>query len=141
MDPDSGARIEAHTSDICLGGCYVDTMNGFPIGTIVELRLTKDSKSFHSVAKVVCSQAGVGMGLSFSAVEQEQFLLLEQWFGELRAERIHDPHTLEQDDTSSCGLEEKGELRYALEDLLVQLMRKGVLTEEEGEPILRRLLH
>lgn len=141
LEPDSGAHIEAHTTDLCLGGCYVDTMNAFPAGTIVELRLTKDEEPFHSMATVVCSQPGVGMGLSFSSVEQDQFLLLEKWYAELRGERVHEPHSLEQDESAHRGLAEKDDLRYALEDLLVQLMRKGVLNEEEGEPILRRLLH
>jgi len=106
----------------------------------VELRLTKDGQSFHSMAKVVSSHSGVGMGLLFNSVDQDQFSLLEMWFSELRGERAHEPHTLEQDERAHCGLTEKDELRYALEALLVQLMRKEVLSEEEGEPILRRLL-
>jgi PilZ domain len=141
LEPASGARIEAHTTDFCLGGCYVDTMSTLSVGTRVELRLTKDGHSFHSMAKVVSSQSGVGMGLLFSSVEQDQFSLLEMWFSELRGERGHEPHTLEKDERAHCGLAEKDELRYALEALLVQLMRKEVLSEEEGEPILRRLLH
>jgi hypothetical protein len=82
-----------------------------------------------------------GNGLSFIAVEHDQFLLLEKWFAELPRERAPEPHSLEQAETAHSGLAEKDELRYALEALLVQLMRKEVLTEEEGEPILRRLLH
>jgi hypothetical protein len=141
LEPTSGARIEAHTTDLCLAGCYVDTMSTLSVGTNVELRLTKDGHSFHSMAKVVSSQSGVGMGLTFIAVEPDQFSLLEVWFSELRGERAHEPHTLEQDERAHCGFEEKDGLRYALEALLVQLMRKEVLSEEEGEPILRRLLH
>ena len=59
------------------------------MGTIVELRLTKDGKSFRSMAKAVTSQVGVGMGLSFIEVEQDQFLLLEKWFAELRGARAY----------------------------------------------------
>jgi hypothetical protein len=114
----------------------VDTVSGLPVGTIVEVRLTKDGELFHSVAKVVSSQVGMGMGLSFSSMEHDQFLLLERWLKELRGERIHEPRSLEQDEATHCGLEGS-----ALEALLVQLMSKGVLSEEEGEPILRRLLH
>lgn len=140
LEPASGARIEAHTMDLCLAGCYVDTMSTLSVGTNVELRLTKDGHSFHSMAKVVSSQSGVGMGLSFIAVTQDQFPVLEMWFSELRGERAQEPHTLEQDEQAHCGFEEKDGLRYALEALLVQLMRKEVLSEEEGEPILRQLL-
>lgn len=136
FEPDSETRVEAHTTDVCLDGCYVDTVSGLPVGTIVEVRLTKDGELFHSVAKVVSSQVGMGMGLSFSSMEHDQFLLLERWLKELRGERIHEPRSLEQDEATHCGLEGS-----ALEALLVQLMSKGVLSEEEGEPILRRLLH
>ena len=80
------------------------------------------------------------MGLAFSSVEQEQFLVLEKWFAESRAERAPEPHTLDENESLSCGRKNEGELRYAFEELLLQLMRKGVLDEEEGEPILRRLL-
>jgi hypothetical protein len=140
MEPDSGTRVEAHTTDLCLGGCYVDTMNAFPLGTIVELRLTNGGKAFESIAKVVYSLSGVGMGLAFRAVEQDQFLLLERWYAESRGERVHEPHLLEQEERRYCGPAEKSEDHYALEELLVKLMHKGVLTEEEGEPILLRLL-
>ena len=140
LEVGSGARVDAHTTDLCPGGCYVDTMSGFSVGAMVQLRLTKDGKTFHSMAKVVTSQAGVGMGLAFVAVDPDQFLIIDKWFAELRGERAPDAHSLEQDERAQCGLTGKDELRYAMEALLVQLMRKEVLTEEEGEPILRHLL-
>jgi hypothetical protein len=68
-------------------------------------------------------------------------LILERWFAELRGERVHELYSLEQDQSVHGGLAEKDELRYMLEALLVQLMRKEILSEEEGQPILRRLLH
>jgi PilZ domain len=33
----SGARIEVRTTDLCYGGCYVDTMNPFAQGTRVKI--------------------------------------------------------------------------------------------------------
>ncbi len=86
LDPDSGTRIEALTTDICLRGCYVETMNALPTGTAVVLRLTKDGKSLRTMAKVAHSQIFVGMGLEFSEVEHGQLLLLEEWIAELRGE-------------------------------------------------------
>jgi hypothetical protein len=141
LDTKSGARIDAHTTDLSFGGCYVDTMNPFPVGTFVELRLTKGGKSFESMGDVVYSKTGMGMGISFSPIERAQSLRLEEWLAELRGERPHEPHSLEHDEPPPIEAVAKDPTRYALEELLVQLMRKGLLSEEEGQPILRRLLY
>ena len=125
LEPASGARVEARTTDLCIGGCYVDTMNSFPVGTIVELRLTKDGRSFHSMAKVVSSQSDVGMGLAFRSPERSQALLLEKWLKELRGEASREPHSLEQDETAHSGLDGKDEMRLAFEALVVQLHEQG----------------
>lgn len=136
----SGARIDARTTDLGRGGCYVDTMNPFPVGTMVRLRLTKDGMSFRLDARVVYSQVGVGMGLQFTAVPQEQLVTLESWLHELSGEAPQETGALEQDERVLSENDLKDEQRYALEELLVLLMRKGLLAEEEGEPILRRLV-
>jgi hypothetical protein len=141
LEPASGTRVEARTTDLCIGGCYVDTMNSFPVGTVVELRLTKDGRSFHSMAKVVSSQADVGMGLAFRSPESSQVLLLGKWLKELRGEASREPHSLDQDETAHNRLDGKDELRLAFEALVVHLMSKEVLSEDEGDAILRRLLN
>jgi hypothetical protein len=66
MEPVSGAHIQAHTTDLGPGGCFVDAMNSFPPGTKVRLRMTKEGESVDADAIVACSQVGVGMGLSLS---------------------------------------------------------------------------
>jgi hypothetical protein len=140
VEPKSGARIEAHTSDLSLGGCYVDTMNPFPAGTELQLRLTAEGKSFHAKARVAYCQIGVGMGLAFTTVEPEQLSTLEKWFAEIRGETQPEPDVLADEEQPLYRATAKNEEHYILEELLVLMMRKGLLTEEEGEPILRRLL-
>ncbi len=143
MEPASGAHIEAHTTDLGPGGCFVDTMNSFPPGTKVQLRMTKDGKSVEADAVVAFSQVGVGMGLSLTTIAPGHRAVLDHWFAELRGEVGPAPHTLDEvkevKDIRASNLL-KTETEYALEELLVALMRKGLLNEEEGEPILRRLL-
>ena len=141
LEPGSGARIDAHSSDLSLGGCYVDTMNPLPTGTEVEIRLTKDGRTFHAKARVAHYQVGIGMGLLFTSVELAQLAPLESWFAELHGESDPAQYTLESDAEAFYGTNFKDDERYALEELLVLLMRKGLLTEEEGEPILKRLMH
>lgn len=140
IDLKSGTRIEAHTSDLSLGGCYVDTMNPFPTGTELQLRLTAEGKSFDAMARVAYSQIGVGMGLLFTSAGPDQLSTLEKWFAELRGEAPPELHLLAEEEQPLYRATAKNEEHYILEELLVLMMRKGLLTEEEGEPILRRLL-
>ncbi len=73
----SGARIDARTVHLGAEGCYVDAMNTFPVGTAMQLRLTKDGESFRADAKVAYCQVGVGMGLLFSTTSPEQLSTLK----------------------------------------------------------------
>jgi hypothetical protein len=140
LEPVSGACIQAHTMDLGPGGCFIDTMNSFPPGTKVEVRLTKDGKSVEADAVVACSQVGVGMGLSLTTIAPGHRAVLDHWFAELRGEVSPVLHTLDEVKDDQVSNTSKTETDYALEELLVMLMRKGLLSEEEGEPILRRLL-
>jgi len=139
VEPKSGTRIDAHTSDLSIGGCYVDTMSPFPEGTEVQLRLTAQGKSFNAKARVTYSLIGVGMGLGFTTVGPEQLSILEKWFAELRGE-LQPELLLPGEEQPPYRSTANAEEHYVLEELLVLMMRKGLLTEEEGEPILHRLL-
>ena len=140
LEPVSGARVAAHTSDFCAGGCYVDSMNPLPAGTKVQLRLTKDGQHVDADAVVGHSQVGVGMGLAFTAIAAEHRIFLDHWLAELRGELTPEPHSLDEGSEVQVASTLKRASDYALEELLVLLMRKGVVTDEEGEPVLRRLL-
>jgi hypothetical protein len=138
VEETTGARIDARTTDLAVKGCYVDTMNPFPTGTAIQLRLTKGGSSFRAQAKVMYCHPGMGMGLLFTAAAPEQLLTLEKWIKEVRGEGPVETHGPE-DERVWPGKRLKDEERYALEELLIVLMRKDLLTQEEGEPILRRL--
>jgi hypothetical protein len=135
----SGARLDARTTDVSVEGCYVDAMNPFPTGTVIHLRLMKDGKSFLTDATVEYCAVGMGMGLRFTAVAPEGHLTLEKWIHEVGGEVPPETYALEQDERV-LSENNVNEQHYALEELLIVLMRKGLLTEEEGEPILRRLI-
>jgi hypothetical protein len=140
VDPGSGAHIEARTTDITLGGCYVDAMSPFPAGSFLQIRLTKDGHSFDTRAHVTYCQPGVGMGLEFTPADPKQLGIVKTWLAEARGDSKQSRYSLEEI-VHECGETNlKTEVHYAIEELLVVLMRKGILSEEEGEPILRRLL-
>lgn len=135
IEPTSQMEIDAHTTDICAGGCYVDTMNPFPPATAVHLRLTRNGKSLHTKAQVVHCQAGVGMGLLFTDIAPAQLPILKRWLAELQGASPPEVSITEGSDHPSVV---QGEERYMIEDLIGVLTQKHVLTEDEAETILRR---
>lgn len=79
----TNTRIAARTSEIGVGGCYIETLNPFTEGTIVQLRIVRDQGVFESMARVVYSQGNFGMGLAFVDMPAKQRLVLEDWLAEL----------------------------------------------------------
>jgi len=79
----SGTRLSARTSELGLGGCYVDALNPFANGTQVKLRIVRDQGAFEAKAKVVYSDPSFGMGLSFTEIAAEQRVILENWLEEI----------------------------------------------------------
>jgi hypothetical protein len=79
----SGALLSARTSELGLGGCYVDALNPFPEGTLVGLRIHRDQGVFETKAKVVYCDPRFGMGLAFTEMTPDQRSLLEDWLAEI----------------------------------------------------------
>src|SRR6266481_7475493 len=66
---ESGARIETRVRDLSQQGCYVDTNNPLPLGTVTDVRITKGAQLFEAHGRVVYSRASKGMGLVFTDIE------------------------------------------------------------------------
>jgi hypothetical protein len=64
------------------GGCYFDTFCPFPRNFGVRIRALPDNQATVAGTKVVYSKLGMGMGLSFSAIDAENRRILEAWIGE-----------------------------------------------------------
>ncbi len=79
----SGAKLSARISELGLGGCYIDTLNPFPEGTVVQLRILRDDGVFEAKAKVVYTDRRFGMGLAFIEMTPNQRSILENWLTEL----------------------------------------------------------
>ena len=82
-DLGSDARLSARTSEVGLGGCYIDAFNPFPEGTPVAVRILRDQGAFEAKGKVVYCQPNSGMGLAFTEIAKDQRLLLEDWLAEI----------------------------------------------------------
>jgi hypothetical protein len=79
----SETRLSARTSELGLGGCYIETLNPFPDGTMVQLRIVRDQGVFETKAKVVYSHGNFGMGLAFTDMTPKQRSILEDWLAEI----------------------------------------------------------
>jgi hypothetical protein len=79
----SGALLSARTSELGVGGCYIDALNPFPKGTLVGLRILRDQGVFETKAKVVYCDPRFGMGLAFTEMPPDQRSLLEAWLAEI----------------------------------------------------------
>ena len=139
LDPKSNTQISGRSSDVSLGGCYVDTLNPFPEGTVIRIRLTKENVSFEANAKVIFSQIGMGMGVAFLSAEKDQFQIYQKWINQLSGNASPAPNMLDGEQGSVGSNDLPGEQFYVLNELVIALMRKGTLTEVEGKAMLKRL--
>jgi hypothetical protein len=139
LEPISNAQINGRTSDISLSGCYVDTISPFPEGTSIRVRLTRENVSFEANAKVMFSQIGMGMGIAFTSAEKRQFQIFQKWIDELNGILTSPPNELETQQAMTESVRRPEDQIYILNNLIVALMRKGVLDEIEGKTMLKRL--
>jgi hypothetical protein len=140
----SGTKAKARVSDLGMGGCYVDLSSPFPIGTTVKIRIVRETKSFEALGKVTYSLAGMGMGVMFTTVDPKYLRTLERWIGEITGDIVPDDGEEEQEMSEQAqatpATAASAEHAYVLHELLIALMRKGVLSDTEGKGMLQKLL-
>jgi len=88
VDAQSSLRLQARCSDLSLRGCYLDTLNPFPVGTDAHIELRMGNTSLATYARVNSSHAGMGMGLSFKELSDEQKAVVNKWLNNDRVERL-----------------------------------------------------
>ncbi len=136
----SAARLVGRTSDLGLGGCYVDCVNPFPPETQVRVHLQQGSISFQAMAAVVYSLAGMGMGMAFTDIAPDQREVLTAWIGELSGEPPppSGPAAAPTAEVLSEAPSEHNE-RDVLNRLISLMIKKRLLTDAEGTALLREL--
>jgi PilZ domain len=147
IEPESNTAIAGRTSDLGRGGCFIDTLNPFPPGTIVRVRLTLEQCTFEAHAKVVYSINGIGMGLLFKGVQPGQARVLEGWIARLSGKAMLEPLAYPPEATpvpppaaTPPAPDADFEPRFVLNELIIILMRKRVLSEAEGKSLLQKLM-
>jgi PilZ domain len=136
----SGTKITGRTSDLGLGGCYVDTLSPFPVGTETKIRILRENESFEAHAKVVYSLIGMGMGLAFVSAQAKQIRLFQRWLQEISGQPVSAEDGPSHQASETAPAEKTQTLKnVVLSDLIMTLMQKKVLTEREGKDLLRKL--
>lgn len=134
-------RLSGRASDLGAGGCYIDTVTPFPVGTSVVLNLTSENRNVHAMANVVYAHTGMGMGLAFAEMTPTQRENLSAWLRELSGEspKAQPPSEAEMPFLQEATIRQpladgKGAgLLDALQELVSLLGSKRVLTEAEVE--------
>jgi hypothetical protein len=140
VDSRSRSMLNARTSDLSQGGCYVDAFCPFPLEAPVKLRLTSEKRAFVAQATVVYSRTGMGMGLKFTGIEDGQLLVLDRWLAELSGAAPCEFDSAEETFAAQKQEIVLKEQWYVLNEVVLALMRKGLLAPSEGKSMLQRLL-
>jgi hypothetical protein len=82
----------------------------------------------------------MGMGMAFTKIEPERMQVLEEWLKELRGESSPEARALDDDNVERNEAALGNEPKYVLNELIVALIRKRVLTDREGNALLKRLM-
>lgn len=135
IDRSTGARFSTRTTDLGPGGCFVDTMVPFPIGSRVRVSLKKGKNSFEADGTVVYAQTGLGMGIAFSQINQEQAAALREWLADVAGDR-ETAYEILRAAASVPSTSGNAVDRGMIARLINLLVTKGVLTETEGSSIL-----
>jgi hypothetical protein len=67
------APIRVNTADLSLGGCYIETMFPFPVGTQLEMKLQIGGAALLILATVVTCDPQFGNGIAFTKILPEDF--------------------------------------------------------------------
>jgi hypothetical protein len=134
----SQARLAGRSSDLGLGGCYIDTISPFAVGTPVRVRIVREPHKFEAMARITYAHASMGMGMAFTEIKPEHLSVLKTWIAELSGEQLpegdQDTATPEDD-----LLATNANLRSILNELINLMIRKKLIDESEGAGLLRQM--
>jgi hypothetical protein len=131
----SGARFSTRTTDLGPGGCFIDTTNPLPVGAKVRVSIRKGKNHFNTSGSVVYSQNGLGMGVSFTDMDEPQQRAIEAWIRGVYEDDGGTGYAARPQFDGKQAIHD-GAPSVALMRLIRVLVSKGLLTETEGASIL-----
>lgn len=134
----SQTRVTGRCSDLGAGGCYIDTLSPFAVGAVVRIRMKHDTREFEAAAVVAYTHVSMGMGLAFTEIKREHQAVLRSWIGELSGEPVPEP-AASATEPETGAVEANANMRLVLNELIYLLVRKKIITENEGSALLRQM--
>src|SRR5207249_997774 len=74
----SETKRSAKTSDLSVGGCFLDMLNPSPEGTEIRVRISQANTALAALGRVVFLFPNMGMGVMFTSVEAHQQAVLQK---------------------------------------------------------------
>jgi hypothetical protein len=134
----SQTRVTGRCSDLGAGGCYIDTLSPFAVGAVVRVRIKRDAREFEAAAVVAYAHVSMGMGLSFTEIKREHQDVLRSWIADLSGEQTPEP-AASTTEPETGAIEANANMRLVLNELIYLLVRKKIITENEGSALLRQM--
>ena len=78
-----GPCIIARVSELSSRGCYVDTVNPFPVGAVLRVRIRYGCSTCELPGSVIYTHSNFGMGVRFGEALPEHRATLDSWLEEL----------------------------------------------------------
>lgn len=82
-DPSNESKLSGTVTEISRNGCFVDTVNALPVGTLLNVRITCDQGAFVAKGKINYVQEQIGMGVVFLDPPKDQTEVLDAWLAKL----------------------------------------------------------
>jgi hypothetical protein len=154
VDLKSKARVTGRSTDLGLGGCYVDTLAPFAVGAAVQIRLARDKREMEATGMVTYALVSMGMGLSFTEIKPEHQAVLKAWIAELSGEKpavsesvppvpgqeMHARISYDLDPSPERGpAASAASNRQVLNELINLMVRKRLINEGEAAALLRQM--
>jgi hypothetical protein len=133
----SQTRIAGRSSDLGFGGCYIDSISPFSVGTVVRVRLERESRKFEAMARITYAHSSMGMGMAFTEIKPEFLPVLKTWVAELSGEAPPISETTAE--SSGANVSAIANTRPVLNELINLLVRKKIISEVEGTTLLRQM--
>lgn len=79
----SNTRLGGRSSDLSMGGCFLDMVNPLPEGTEIRITIHHAGASFTALGRVVFAFPNTGMGVVFTHVDEDQTAIVRKWLTDL----------------------------------------------------------
>jgi hypothetical protein len=131
----TGARSSSRAADLSQRGCYLDSLNPFPVGAKIQVRIMWGGEEVTCAGIVRESHPGLGMGVAFMDMDEGRTALIEKWIqklGSSESDKISPGSRAENSKSDPTDTRDALALR-----LIELLQKKGLLNSNDVALLLR----